>query len=107
MALILTVTQQSTLSIQPVDLRGNPARVDGVPAWTVSSPDVLALTVEADGLSALIRATGLVGTAQLNVSADADLGEGVVTITGTLDVEVQSAQAVGIVINAGPPTEQG
>jgi hypothetical protein len=105
-ALKLTVTQQCPISIQPVDARGNPARVDGDPVWTNSNPEVLTLVVDPGGLSALARATGPIGTSQIGVTADADLGEGVITLSGTLDVEVGGAQAVGITITPGTPTEQ-
>ena len=45
-------------------------------------------------------------TKQVNVKADADLGEGVTEIIGTLDVEVQAGAAVSMTVNAGTPTEQ-
>ena len=38
--LILTDVQKVTASITPVDAKGNPAAVDGVPSWTSSNPRV-------------------------------------------------------------------
>ena len=103
MALILTDEQKVQLSIQPVTAAGNPARVDGVPAWSVSDTNVLALDVAPDGLSAWATATGPLGPSQVSVSADADLGEGIRTIAATLDVSVVPAEAVSLAISAGAP----
>ena len=101
--LVLTDIQQCLLSVAPVDAAGNPGKIDGQPAWSVSNPDVLALTVNEDGLSALVATTGKLGTCQVSVKADADLGEGVKEITGVLDVEVQGSEAVNLNITAGTP----
>ena len=106
MVLVLTATQQCTLAISVVDKKGNPAAVDGVPAWGTSDASLLTVTPAMDGLSAVIIAVGSLGTAQVNVSADADLGDGVTAITGTLDVTITAAQATAVAISAGTPTEQ-
>ena len=43
---------------------------------------------------------------QISVSADADLGDGVRTLTGTLDLEIVSGEAVTLSVIAGTPREQ-
>lgn len=101
----LTNTQQCALSVSGVDKKGNPARLDAV-QFTSSDPSVA--TVEADpgdASKALVKAVAA-GTAQVNVSADADLGDGVSTLTGALDITVVAGQAVGFVINTGTVEEQ-
>ena len=103
MALILTDEQKVQLTIQPVTAAGNPARVDGVPVWTVSDATVLTLEVAPDCLSAWATATGTLGASQVSVDADADLGEGVRDIVATLDVSVVAAEAVSLSISAGAP----
>lgn len=103
MALILTDIQKVSLSISPKSAAGNPAAVDGVPVWQVSDENVLSLQTAEDGMSAVVSTTGQLGTAQVSVSADADLGEGVQTITGVLDVEVKASAAVTLDISAGVP----
>lgn len=103
MSLILNNEQKVTLAIQPLTAGGNPATVDGVPAWSVSDETVLSIVVAEDGLSAVVTTAGPVGTSQVSVSADADLGEGVKTITGLLDVEVVGAEAATLAINTGTP----
>lgn len=104
MTLILTDSQKATLTIQPVDKAGNPATVEGV-AWTTSDATVLTVAASEDGLSAVVSSTGKLGTAQVNVTADALIGDGVAEITGVLDVEVKAGQAVALNIAAGTPEE--
>jgi hypothetical protein len=101
--LILTDEQQVTLSVAFETAAGNKANVDGVPVWSSSNPDVVAVTPADDGLSATAVAVGPLGTAQVIVEADADLGAGARSITGTLDIEVRAAEAVAVAIAAGVP----
>ncbi len=104
--LTLTDIQRCALTIRPVDARGNPAPVEGAPTWGLSDPALLDLQVAADGLSATVLARGPLGTGQVRVDADADLGAGVQTITGLLDVEVVASQAVSLEIATGTPENQ-
>jgi hypothetical protein len=107
MPLLLTDTQKVTLSIQPVDAKGFAAKVDGVPVWSVSDPTIggIAIVDANTGLSAVFTAL-LPGVCQVNVTADADLGPGVTSISGTLDVQVEPGQAVSLSITAGAPVAQ-
>jgi hypothetical protein len=103
MSLILPIDHQVTASIQPVDAKGNPAAIDGLATWGVSDPAILTVTnISTDTLSADVVPTGALGTAQVNVTADADLGTGIATIHGTLDVQIVAGQAVGFTINTAP-----
>ena len=65
--------------------------------------ELVDLEVAPDGTSAYAIAAGPLGTCQVSVTADADLGEGVVTITGVLDLEVVGSQATSFVITPGAP----
>jgi hypothetical protein len=105
MTLVLKDNQRVAISVSPVDARGNPAKVDGAPVWSVIGPGILALETSDDGLSCVATATGELGVTQVTVTADADLGEGVQTISGLLDVEVIGGMAVGLAINAGVPED--
>ncbi len=98
--LILTDEQQCDLEIEKVD--GNPGKVDGLPQWSVSNPSVCSLNVSENGLKATVIATGI-GTTQVSVTVDADLGAGVRNVTGILDVTVQPAEVVSVGILAGTP----
>jgi hypothetical protein len=104
--MILTDIQKVSLSIQVVDAVGNPAAVEGAPVWTSSDPTVLTVTAAADGMSADAVAVGPLGTAQVSVVADADLGTGVTNIAGTLDVQVVASQAVGLTIATATPVNK-
>lgn len=106
MAATLRDDQNIPLTIQPVDAKGKPALLDGVPTWASSDETVITVTAAADGLSATAAAVAP-GSARITVSGDGDLGSGVTPITGTLDVSVTGGGAVSITINAGAPVPQG
>lgn len=103
MSLILTDEQKVALSIKPVTAAGNPARVDGSPSWSSSDDTIVEVVPSADGLSAEAVTVGPVGTAQVSVVVDADLGAGVRTLTAMLDIEVIAAEAVTVAITPGTP----
>lgn len=98
--------QKCLLSIQPVDKKGNPAAVDGIPEWFTSNTDLLAIDPAADGLSATVSAIGPLGSGVISVKADADLGEGVTPLAGALEVLVVGGSAVTIAISPGTPEDQ-
>ena len=103
MALSLTTTQKVIATIQPVDSMGMPAVVEGIPVWTSSNPEILTATASADGLSADLVTVGPLGDVQVSVSADADFGDGVNTLTATTDITVQPEEAVSLGISLGTP----
>lgn len=99
----LKVSQKLPLSIEIKDVKGNPAKVDGAPQWSLTSPDLGSLEVAADGMSAVLSPAGSIGSLVVQVNADADLGEGVKNILGELPVELLAGDAVSISISAGAP----
>jgi hypothetical protein len=103
--MILTATQQTIATLVIEDSRGNPARVDGVPQWASSDPNIVSVTPDANGMSAVVASVGT-GTAQISVTADADLGAGVLPLVGVADIEVVSGQATVVRLALAPPTEQ-
>ena len=104
MALILTDEQKVGLTVSFTTAAGNAATVDGVPTWVSSDETILTVAdIGADGMSCSILTVGPVGTAQVSVTADADMGEGTRQITGLLDIEVRAAEAVSANIAAGEP----
>lgn len=100
---LLQDIQKVKLTINPVSAAGNPAPVDGVPAWATSDELIATVAPAEDGLSAYVVATGPVGVAQVSVKVDADLGEGLREIIGTFDVEVIASEAAALVVTAGVP----
>jgi hypothetical protein len=104
--LILTAVQQAKYTVSFVDQRGNPAPVEGIPIWAAQDAAILTLEADADGMGCLVKAVGLVGTSQVSVQADADLGEGTVLVVATDSVQVVAAMAVGASMSAGTPEDQ-
>lgn len=102
----ITDSQKFTATIAPVDAKGNPAQVDGVPVWAAPDATTVTVTPAADGMSAEIAAVGPVGSVQVSVTADADLGTGVSSLVGTLQVDVVGGAAVSLQISTSAPVEQ-
>ena len=103
---VLTTTQEIDLTAAFNDSKGNPAAVDGIPVWSSSDESVVTVVAAADGLSAVAKAAGKIGTAQVSVNADAERDAGVRNIVGVLDFDVQAAEAVTALIATGTPREQ-
>lgn len=98
-----TTIEQLPVSIQPVNAKGQPAEIDGPATWLTDSSDLLTLEPSDDGLTCLIKSTGMPGRAVVQVTCDADLGEGTTPLVGTIDIEVVSAPATSIVVTPGTP----
>lgn len=105
MAILLTDLEKVFLSVAYTSAAGNPAAVEGLPVWASSNEGVVTLEVTEDGYSAYAVTVGPVGTAQVSVSADADLGEGIRPLVATLDVTVIGSEAVfaGLITGAPEP----
>lgn len=105
MAVSLTDSQFSVLSVSAVkDKKGNPAKLTD-PVWTTDNSDVLSLKASDDGMSCEVSATGQLGTAKVQFSADGDIGPGVSAVIGTVDFEVVAGNATVVEITAGPAQE--
>jgi hypothetical protein len=101
----LTDTQQVPVQIAGADKKGAPAPVQN-PTFTSSDPNVATVTQDTTDPTKATVVAGLPGTCQIQVSADADLGDGVTTISGVLDITVVAGQAASIAVTAGTPVEQ-
>lgn len=90
----------ANLAVSATDAAGVPATLDGAATFASSDPTIVVVEAAADGLSATIKPAAPVklGTAQIQVSADADLGAGVTTINGLVDVEIVAGQATSLVL---------
>lgn len=102
----LTDTQNAPLGVKITDKKGNPAQVQN-PTWASSDTTVATVTPDAgDPLKATVSAVGPTGTAEVSFDGDADLGDGVSPIIGTLSVVVLAGPATVVEIQAGTPVEQ-
>jgi hypothetical protein len=106
MALTMTSSQETTCTIKAVDKKGNPARIDGVPEWLTDNSEVLVIEPSGDGLTCKVSAVGMVGVANVQVTADADTGAGVRPVIGTLEVSITAGPAERIDVEAAEPSEQ-
>lgn len=101
MPLILAITNEQKIQVKlnPTTAGGNPATLDGIPTWKVTSGDATIQSAE-DGLSAYL-VSGFVGASNIEVNADANLGEGVSNLTDVIALNVVPAEAAGLGLLAG------
>jgi hypothetical protein len=104
MSLIMTVVQECPLSVAFTDAKGNPAKVESG-AWSSSNEAIVKIATGDDPTQVIVWAVGAIGTAQVNVKADARFGPEVKEIIGMLDVEIVGAEATTVVISAGTPSD--
>lgn len=99
--MLITITNEEKVQVtlNPVTPAGNPANLDGTPTWAVTEGDAT-LDVAEDGLSAFLISGEANTNSKIEITADADLGEGMVTITDMIDLVVvqASASALGAII---------
>jgi hypothetical protein len=99
--------EEFDVSVDPRDRASNKTTVDGTPVYTVSDATMLVLAPRADGLPGMtVRGVGALGTAQVNVTADADLGEGTQEIADFIDVELHAGKATTLGATAEPLRDQ-
>lgn len=121
---VLSATQKTRLSIAPVDRRGNPASVDGVPTWSTSDPNLLSVTPAAglllfgrvrgdaerhrltgDHLDVEHAADGLDAGAEIRVGRHIDLRRADGPDSGDLGAEaVTSPAGEGVIAPVAPGT---
>lgn len=101
-AIDITNEQKVTVTLKPVTTTGKPAKLDGPPTWTNKDGDSV-VNPSQDGLSAEIVSSDTLGTTTILLEADADLGEGVETITEEIQVTVTGAKASSFGLVVGTP----
>ena len=104
--MILTDSQQVTLSATFVDRAGNtvPAPDAGTLAWSSSDEAVVTVTDNGDG-TALAVTTGTLGSVLITLTDDLD-GDTVPEFLGSIAIDVVTGAVTGIVITPGAPTEK-
>lgn len=96
----ITNEQKIKVTLAPVTSTGKPARLDGIPSWSVVNGNSTILP-DADGMGCYLISADMPGDTVVLVSADADLGEGVVTVSDTITLHVQGAQAASLGLSVG------
>lgn len=99
MALIIKADQSPFSGVfgKPVDKFGNLAEVQEGSVKITSSDETVGKVLQdtTNPYAFSVEVTGKAGVFSVNISADADLGDGVKTITGLGSVEVKSGEATG------------
>lgn len=104
MSYTLPVGMQVNLSVSYVDARGNPAQVDGETSWSGTDDSIAIVNQNPDDSTKCIVMAQDIGQMQVTCRADADVGEDVDEIMGTLDIEVVAGKAVSVQITpSGAP----
>lgn len=105
----LTTEQQVLVTLSPKTATGKPAKLDGVPTWVLQDGDAT-IVVASDGLSAtLVSEDALgpgLGESHFLVSADADLGQGIDTITDIITLVVTNPKATDLGFTVSAPTSK-
>jgi len=97
MAFIQPVDRTSKWSVKAQDKFGNAAPLDGPASFALADPAQGSFSVDENGVGTLTPA-GVLGEGQVQVSGDADLGEGVVTLSGLGSVTFVAGQASQLVV---------
>ncbi len=100
--------QNLPFSFKVQDGRGRTVAIDGAPVAASSDETVATVTIAPgtapntwDGLVTSVTPSPEGSTQRVTDSADADLGEGVKTIAGSLPIELLAGDAVAVEISAG------
>lgn len=104
--MFMKVNQTLEVLLEIVDENEKPAKVDGKPEWALTDATLANLEVAEDGMKAVIKPIGPLGSFKVQVKADADLGEGVEELIGESDVvEIVAGKAKFIKLTLGQPVD--
>lgn len=102
--LLITNEQKVHVKLAPKTAGGKDAALDGAPLWEVLSGSGT-IVPDADGLGAfLVSPDAIDGVPTVyKVSADADLGSGVITLEDTINLTTNAANAANFGLVAEAP----
>lgn len=98
----LNTAQKIPFSIAPVDGQGNPQAVENLTVLPLNDAD-LTSEINADGLGGFVVSGTTVGAMQIEIRADAKLGEGEIILSETHDIVVTAQEAVSLGGTFGSP----
>ena len=93
--------QKVLITANPMTTSGNPATLDGPLLVEVSSGDCTVQMISDTSFE--VVSGSQVGDSVIQVSADADLGEGVVTVSDAVVAHISGALATQFGLSAGTP----
>ena len=86
--------QQVSFALAFQDAHGNPVtELGSVPEWQLDNADLATLEVSEDGMSAVVRPTGVVGNVNVSVRVDADPDEDVEELLGQASIAILAGKA--------------
>lgn len=90
----------------PVDAKGKKAKLDGKPVWALDDETNAQIVEQSDdGLKCKVHISDNPSATQLTVTADADLGDGVVTLQSQEVINIVAGDAVALgAVTAGSIT---
>lgn len=104
----ISATQKQRFKVNFTDAKGNPAQVQaGSVSISVADEAVATVVRDPEDETTFDVLGASPGTTQLNVTADADMGDGVKTISDFSAVEIRPGEAVGVgIVPVGEVQEQ-
>ena len=101
--IVITNEQKIQVTLTPVTATNKPAQLDGPAVFEVISGTATIEMIADNPLSAFLVSGDLPGDSEIMVSADADLGEGVETISDIIKLTVAGAKAASLGLTVGAP----
>jgi hypothetical protein len=101
---MLTDSQEVSFNVTGQSAAGNEAPLENVQVVS-SDPSVVAVSGSAES-GFILSSQGRVGVAQINIQADARIGDGEKILTGTEEIQVVSGEAAVLRPVFGTPTEK-
>lgn len=99
----LTNEQKIKVTLSPVTGTGKPAELDGEPSVSVVSGEATIERIEGSPREFYVVSSDSPGQSEILIEADADLGEGVETISDVIRLTVEGARAVALGLRVGEP----
>jgi hypothetical protein len=101
--IVITNEQKIQVTLTPVTATNKPAQLDGGATFEVISGTATIAMIDGNPLSAFLVSGDLPGDSEIMVSADADLGDGVETISDIIKLTVAGAKAASLGMTVGAP----
>ena len=98
----ITNEQKVNVTLSPKTDTGKPAKLDGIPVWSVVTGDSTVVPA-ADGMSADLVSSDTPGDTTFLIDGDADLGTGVEDVQETITLHVSGANAKNLGVTVGTP----